>query len=268
MSAQIQSLQQPLIFSQSVETKVKHEFLLNSEQLQKLAESGDPAGQCMLGTSLRIGLLGLKINKEEGNKWMAKAKQHTDSAAGIYAQGICYQYGICDVVVKNLEKAKTFYAKAGEAGFIPAIYMYAWMLGDEEDKADESIRQGHSYQTVSAALANLAVSRQEIRQKIVSMVAQCAEQGYASAQNYLAILYESGWGGCPKDIKEAVKFYTLAANQGFATARRNLGLCYKMGTGVTKNSDEAIKWFTLAAEQGEEKAIVELKNASCCCLVM
>ncbi|HKD35461.1 MAG TPA: hypothetical protein VKB78_01635, partial [Pirellulales bacterium] len=40
-----------------------------------------------------------------------------------------------------------------------------------------------------------------------------AEQGYPNAQNRLAMFYELGRGGLPKDIGEATRLYKLAAGQ-------------------------------------------------------
>ena len=58
----------------------------------------------------------------------------------------------------------------------------------------------------------------------------------------------------PKDYKEAVKWYKLAADQGNEEAQYKLGNCYYNGNGVDKNIEEAVKWYKLAAEQGHAKA--------------
>ena len=66
-------------------------------------------------------------------------------------------------------------------------------------------------------------------------------------------MYENGYG-VPQDYKEAIKWYTLAAEQSYARAQYNLGLMYENGQGVPQDYKEAIKWYTLAAEQGHAKA--------------
>ena len=71
--------------------------------------------------------------------------------------------------------------------------------------------------------------------------------------------WEESWGraevtyvdGVAKDEKEAVKWYTKAAEQGDAVGQRLLGWCYVNGTGVAKDEKEAVKWFTKSAEQGD-----------------
>jgi TPR repeat protein len=80
-----------------------------------------------------------------------------------------------------------------------------------------------------------------------------AEQGDASAQNNLGLMYANG-EGVPQDYAEAVKWYRLAAEQGNAVAQNNLGLRYYKGEGVLQDYTEAMKWLRLAAEQGDARA--------------
>jgi TPR repeat protein len=51
-----------------------------------------------------------------------------------------------------------------------------------------------------------------------------AEQGDASAQSNLGVLYEKGQGTA-RDYREALKWYRQAAQQGYADAQFNLGEC-------------------------------------------
>jgi len=76
-----------------------------------------------------------------------------------------------------------------------------------------------------------------------------AEQGHASAQYFLALMYGDG-EGVPQDDAEAVKWYRRAAEQGHASAQNNLGFMYDNGRGVPQNDAEAVKWYRRAAEQG------------------
>ena len=76
-----------------------------------------------------------------------------------------------------------------------------------------------------------------------------AEQGNASAQSNLALMYEHG-KGVVQNHQSAVHWYTLAAEQGEAVAQANLGAMYDTGRGVVENDSTAIKWLNLAAAQG------------------
>ena len=80
-----------------------------------------------------------------------------------------------------------------------------------------------------------------------------AEQGNATAQFNLGVLYAKGQG-VPQDYQEALKWYRKAADQGDADAQYNLGLMYDSGRGVPQNAEEAAKWYRKAAKQGHAGA--------------
>ena len=80
-----------------------------------------------------------------------------------------------------------------------------------------------------------------------------AEQGDASAQSALGVMYAAG-KGVSQDYQEAVKWLRLAAEQGSADAQFNLGALYTLGRGVPQDGQEAVKWLRLAAEQGVANA--------------
>jgi TPR repeat protein len=80
-----------------------------------------------------------------------------------------------------------------------------------------------------------------------------AEQGDASAQVKLGLMYEIGQGVL-KDDAEAVKWYRNAAERGVAEAQANLGYMYSSGRGLPKDRHEAIKWYRKAAKQGHAAA--------------
>jgi len=86
-----------------------------------------------------------------------------------------------------------------------------------------------------------------------------AKQGDAKAQYNLGFMYYIG-DGVPKDKKEAVKWFRLAAEQGHAYAQYRLGNMYDKGRGVPEDDKEAMKWFRLAAEQGIANAQNNLGN--------
>jgi uncharacterized protein len=58
----------------------------------------------------------------------------------------------------------------------------------------------------------------------------------------------------PQNDAEAVRWYRLAADQGNASAQYSLGVMYEAGRGVTQNYVEAYKWWALAAAQGHVSA--------------
>ena len=75
-----------------------------------------------------------------------------------------------------------------------------------------------------------------------------ADQGNASAQFNLGVMYDTG-AGVPQDYAEAGRWYRLAADQGNAGAQNNLGVMYRNGLGVPQDFVEAHMWANLAALQ-------------------
>ena len=72
-----------------------------------------------------------------------------------------------------------------------------------------------------------------------------ADQGVACGQNALGVFYANGRGGLPKDDREAVRLFKLAADQGFAMGQVNLGDCYMKGFGgLSKDDREAARTST------------------------
>ena len=80
-----------------------------------------------------------------------------------------------------------------------------------------------------------------------------AEQGDASAQFSLGVMYANGEGILKNDA-EAVRWYRLAAEQGVASAQVNLGLMYVKGEGVLKDSVLAHMWYNIAGANGNARA--------------
>jgi hypothetical protein len=83
-----------------------------------------------------------------------------------------------------------------------------------------------------------------------------AKQGDIRAQNALGILYSEGHPGIPKNDKEALRWFRLAAEQGDALSQDNLGLFYLTGRGCQKDFKKAARWYRLSADQGEDDAQV------------
>ena len=78
-----------------------------------------------------------------------------------------------------------------------------------------------------------------------------AEQGDASAQFNLGMMYDNGQGVKQDDV-EAVKWYRQAAEQGYAKAQYNLGVKYYQGEGVRQDKGQAKEWFGKACDNGHQ----------------
>ena len=87
----------------------------------------------------------------------------------------------------------------------------------------------------------------------IDQLRKAAEQGDASAQAALGLMYDIGAGVAEDDV-EAARWYLLAAQQGLASAQAALAVMYSRGEGVAQDYVEAAKWFRLAAQQGDALA--------------
>ncbi len=100
--------------------------------------------------------------------------------------------------------------------------------------------------------SSAAYERQDYRTAFIGFQ-KLAEQGDASAQNILGVMYANG-RGVPKDEQQAVVWYSKAAEQGLAGAQYNLAQMYHSGRGVPKDDRQAAAWYMKAAEQGDASA--------------
>ena len=118
--------------------------------------------------------------------------------------------------------------------------------------SEESRSVGHDGyvedKTFQSSLHSLKNKRTEF-----DRIKRLAKGGDKSAQDNLGVMYSIG-DGVPQDYKEAVKWFTKAAEQGDADAQKNLGVMYDTGEGVPQDYKEAVKWYTKAAEQGDADA--------------
>ena len=74
-----------------------------------------------------------------------------------------------------------------------------------------------------------------------------AERGFAPAQGALGKQYAVG-RHVPKDVKESLRWYRMAAEQDEPISAISLASAYESGSGVERNVQEAIKWYRVAAE--------------------
>lgn len=83
-------------------------------------------------------------------------------------------------------------------------------------------------------------------EEAIRLYTEAAQQGHANAQNNLACLYEDD------DPKEALRYYKMAAENGLPLGMSNYGRCLLYGIGSDKKYDEAYKWLMKAAEADDK----------------
>ena len=88
-------------------------------------------------------------------------------------------------------------------------------------------------------------------EKAVEYYTLAADQGYASAQSNLGLMYSQGQG-VNQSYEKAVELYIKAAEQGNAIALDNLGYMYENGFGVEQSDEKAIEYYREAAAKGNK----------------
>ncbi|QNQ64400.1 SEL1-like repeat protein [Brucella sp. 6810] len=85
----------------------------------------------------------------------------------------------------------------------------------------------------------------------------------AAAKGDMRALFEIGnrymeGRGVATNVKEAAKWYQLAADQGFVPAQYRIGSFNEKGLGMARNLEKAKNWYQLAADQGNASAMHNL----------
>ena len=97
-------------------------------------------------------------------------------------------------------------------------------------------------------LTGMSVAAEDLAQ-----IMELADNGQATAQDKLGIMYANG-NGVPKNSNRAVELFRKSADQGLPSAQFHLALSYQNGHGVKQNYTEAARWFLMAAQQGHVRS--------------
>ena len=102
--------------------------------------------------------------------------------------------------------------------------------------------------------APIAVSHEESFKRLWKLVHDRSPGRHTpAAQSNLGVRYEKG-RGVKQDYKEAVTWYTRAAEQGFAKAQCAIGIMYDDGAGLQQDHTEAVAWYRKVDEQRHAQA--------------
>lgn len=90
---------------------------------------------------------------------------------------------------------------------------------------------------------------------------KAAEQGNAKGQYHLGQMYTEGKAGLKESEKAASVWYEKSATQGYAPAQYYLAILYMAGIdGIEKNPEKAMDLLKKAAAQGDQEAILLLNK--------
>ena len=198
------------------------------EQLQTLAEKGDPEAQYRLAEKYRIGF---PVDQDEA-KAMALYERSAGQgfAASQFRLGELYEEG--EMVERDLGKAIDSYRAAAEQGHAGAQYALA-----------------HIYHLGSGVEQDMA--------KAMDWYRKAALQGDEWSQLALGDQYRIGLA-VPRDLVQSTRWYRKAADRGNIFAQYELGNAYRYGNGVAPDMTKAMAWFRMSAARGNPSAQLAL----------
>lgn len=208
----------------------------------RAAENGVAQAEYMEGYFLAEGI-GCELDEEKAfDCFLSAAKKGCIDAAKMIV--LCYENGVH--TEKNPELAKKW-KKFAEGGVIPDI--------PPETEAPEPLADDGEelYQSARRCLAEKDMEGAAVFYK------RAAEVGHLRAMcSYGKCLYTGS--GTAKDPAEAFRWFKTASDGNMNIAQYNLGVMYLKGVYVPKDIGEAKRYFTLAADNGHEEAAKILKK--------
>lgn len=248
---------------------------------RKAADEGDATSQNRLGVMYSFGQ-GVEKNKEEAVRLYHRAAKQ-GYAGAMFNLGAAYYNG--EGIASGLDMAYAWFVLAQEAGSTEAKDAVPRTAGEMKSTADAFEDIGAMYEQGEYLPQNLAqaarwyaeAAKQSDHAKLklaqmlidghgipqdypraMSLCRAAAESRTGGGQYCLGYLYANGFGS-PKNLKEAVKWYQLAATTGVNQARRRaaalaLAKMYSDGGSATPDHVEAYYWFTLAFDDGAAEA--------------
>ena len=209
---------------------------LTIAELQKLADSGDPAAQNELGVRYRLGK-GVDKDPAKAIPWYLKAARQ-GYAKAYFNLGAAYYNG--DGVSMNEQNYCAWFIFSADAG-------------DERGK-EALARTTHELSTsrfnhceVIAATAYLTgdLIKQDYA-RAVEWYSKAANSGDGAAAEKLAYMYDRGLG-VPVDKLQSLKWLQRAAELNYAPAAYELGLAYESNNGISTDLVKAKKLYEQAA---------------------
>ncbi|HUB97487.1 MAG TPA: tetratricopeptide repeat protein [Stellaceae bacterium] len=180
------------------------------------AASRDPEAMADLGIAYFAGV-GVERDPAVAARWLYRPAQ----LGYVQAQDLLgYQYETGDGVAQNADYAIGWYRQSAAQGSPFGMTHLAEQLSAENQGADG-----------------------------VPFLRKAAESGYTAAEADLAIDYDSGVDGVPRDARQAAFWYAKAARQGNAFAAVRLGEHFEHGDGVDRDLAKARELYQRIAGQ-------------------
>ena len=149
---------------------------------------------------------GVEQDFEEAARWLRAAAKGGDEDAPVL---LGMMYADLEADMDEDPEAESYLEVAAAAGHKPARYLLLALRGEDEfvEPNEEEFRE---------------MAKVTLRE---------AWRGNPDAQFFAAFAYHEGLG-VPKDDVEAMRWLRAAAQQGDASAQNNLGVMYRKGEGI------------------------------------
>jgi TPR repeat protein len=195
--------------------------------LQDKAAKGDAMAEYQLGRAYHLGKGVPKDFKKAADLYRQAAAQ--GNAKSMYNLGYIYLHG--QGVEKSVPTAKDWFQKSADAGLAAGELQMGLFYYFGENGITQDYPQAAKWFTLAAKQVDVP-------------------EESAPAANALGALYEHGFG-VPMDGKQALFWYTQAAETGYARAESNLGRFYSEGLLIKKDPLQCYIWLKLAVDQAD-----------------
>jgi TPR repeat protein len=195
---------------------------------KKAASLGETPAMFKLGMILWKGLLGQPRNPREGLTWLKRAADKADESNqhALHELGLLYSGDGNDVIIPDLEYARSLFTKAAELGY-PA-----------------------SQFKMGCAFEYGLLGCQVDPRRSIAWYSKAAVKGDHEAQLALSGWYLTGSEGIiQQSDTEAYLWARKAAERGLAKAEYALGYYTEVGIGVRGDLEEAKRWYYKAASK-------------------
>ena len=237
---------------------VPTDYELAAQWYQKAALQNHADAQCNLGILYEYGK-GVPQDLRKAFDWYVKSAKNGNKNAQ-FNVGVFYETGKGETT-NNPQEAFAWYEQAAKNGHAKAQYRLAncYLQGAgvdfDIDKAREWLEKA-SAQGNEAATIQLKY----LNDIYLNTLENEAVAGNPIAQYRLATCYYFG-KGIKKNIAEAIKWFTEAAENGEVNSQAILGDFYYYGfDNIKEDIKQARKWYEKAAQQGSKDAIEQLNR--------
>lgn len=238
------------------EAKAIEELRQATVDLFSNAGEDDPQAQTNCGAMFYDGAV-VEQDDDIALQWFTKAAEQKHPEALVYLGMMHWR----ERGVKNQQyKAEQYFKQAAELGSDEACVHLAGMYylgeaGVPKNEA-EALKWFNKAKGAVDAEAGDATLGSSSKNNVTGFI-RSANMGSSEAQYLLALFYERGLN-VKKDLKESVKWCTLAANNGHVKAMIMFGRKFREGLGVEANAKSAIRWMRKAANTGDVLGCLEL----------